>query len=151
MILQHNIYSWRLLRASWFCCFSFSTLLFRKPAEKNVDMRRFSPVKYKVGRDSLASSHAGTRLPIAHISGPDAGRSPSVRRRPRNDRHAYIVFPLRISLQRMSKNKRPAPKRLPVEDADDSVHLKLLQLLMYNQMNWFGTLHPYLQSISLSI
>ena len=34
------------------------------------------------GRGLLASSHAGTRLPIAVPSGPDTGRSPSVRPRP---------------------------------------------------------------------
>ena len=35
---------------------------------------------WKSGRGSLASSHAGTRLPIA-VFGPDTGRSPSVRSR----------------------------------------------------------------------
>ena len=35
---------------------------------------------WKIGRGSLASSHAGTRLPIA-VFGPGTGRSPSVRSR----------------------------------------------------------------------
>ena len=35
----------------------------------------------KFGRGSLASSHAGTRLPIAALAGPDPGRSPSARSR----------------------------------------------------------------------
>ena len=39
-----------------------------------------TPPAWKIGRGSLASSHAGTRLPIA-VFGPDTGRSPSVRSR----------------------------------------------------------------------
>ena len=39
-----------------------------------------TPPAWKIGRGSLASSHAGTRLPIA-VFGPGTGRSPSVRSR----------------------------------------------------------------------
>ena len=72
------------------------------------------------GRGLLASSHAGTRLPIAagtpppagpaYVSGPDAGRSPSVRSRPAAGAPVLVLF---ASFAKTQKARRTAERGPP--------------------------------------
>ena len=82
----------------------------------------------KVGRGSLASSHAGTRLPIAVIQ--DPGRSPSARRGLTAD--AGSSFLKRAQKQggaRRASQEKPYLKRLPTAALSASgVRVKVREL-----------------------
>ena len=70
---------------------------------------------WKIGRGSLASSHAGTRLPIAVFAGPGPGRSPSARSRSPSGaplQHALSHRPFRLKVKNSGHLTRCPPCRI---------------------------------------